>query len=57
MVDDYFADIVEFLSTGVAPSDMIVAQKKYLVVKVNILSVDCREIYKLGIDMGYYDIV
>jgi hypothetical protein len=28
MVDDYFADIVQFLSMGRAPSDMIVAQKK-----------------------------
>jgi hypothetical protein len=33
MVDDYFANIVEFLNTGVTPSDMTVAQKKQLVVK------------------------
>jgi hypothetical protein len=33
MVDDYFTDIVQFLSTGMAPSDMTVAQKKQLVVK------------------------
>jgi hypothetical protein len=33
MVDDYFSDIVQFLSKGMAPLDMAVAQKKKLVVK------------------------
>ena len=33
MVDDYFMDIAEFLSSGVAPAHYIVAQKKNLVVK------------------------
>ena len=33
MVDDYFSDIVQFLSIGMAPSKMIVVQKKKLVVK------------------------
>jgi hypothetical protein len=25
MVDDYFADIIQFISTGMAPSDMTIA--------------------------------
>jgi hypothetical protein len=33
MVDDYFSDIVQFLSTCMAPLDMTVSQKKQLVVK------------------------
>jgi hypothetical protein len=28
MVDDYFSDILQFLSTGVAPSDMKFVKKK-----------------------------
>jgi hypothetical protein len=32
MVDDYFLDIVQFLSTGMDPSEMTMAQKKQLVV-------------------------
>jgi hypothetical protein len=36
MVDDYFADIVQFLSTRVAPPDFTVVQKKQLVVKEKI---------------------
>jgi hypothetical protein len=34
MVDEYFADIVQFLSIEMALSNMTVAQKKKLVVKV-----------------------
>jgi hypothetical protein len=33
MVDKYFTNIVQFLSTGMALTDMIVTQKKQLVVK------------------------
>jgi hypothetical protein len=33
MVDDYFSDIVQFLTTCMAPSDMMDIQKKKLVVK------------------------
>jgi hypothetical protein len=33
MVDDYFKDIVQFLSTEMALSDLAVTQKKQLVVK------------------------
>jgi hypothetical protein len=34
MVDEYFADIVHYLSTKVTPPEFTVAQKKNLVVKV-----------------------
>jgi hypothetical protein len=33
MVDDYFADIMQFLSIRMAPSDMTFVYKKQLVVK------------------------
>ena len=33
MVDDYFQDIVQYLSTGFAPSEMTTQQKKQLVVR------------------------
>jgi hypothetical protein len=50
MVDDYFADIVHFLSTGVAPPDFIVAQKKQLVVKATDYQLIVGNLYKLGAD-------
>ena len=34
MVDDYFQDIVQYLSTGFSPSEMTTKQKKQLVVRV-----------------------
>jgi hypothetical protein len=33
IVDDYFTDIVQFFSTGVAPHEFTVVQKKQLVMK------------------------
>jgi hypothetical protein len=50
MVDDYFIDIVQFLSTGMAPSDMMVVQKKKLVVKVVDYQLIAGSLYKLGAD-------
>jgi hypothetical protein len=50
MVDDYFTDIVQFLSTGMAPSDMMVTQKKKLVVKVVDYQLIAGSLYKLGTD-------
>jgi len=38
MVDDYFVDIVEFLSSGMAPSHYTVAQKKSWWSKHNIIN-------------------
>jgi hypothetical protein len=50
MVDDYFTDIMQFLSTGMAPSDMTVAQKKQLVVKATDYQFIAGNLYKLGAD-------
>jgi hypothetical protein len=50
MVDDYFTDIVQLLSTGMAPSDMTVAQKKQLVVKATDYQLIAGNLYKLGAD-------
>jgi len=50
MVDDYFADIVHFLSTGVAPLNLTVALKKHLVVKEADYQLIAGNLYKLGID-------
>jgi hypothetical protein len=51
MVDDYLSDIVQFLSVGMAPSDMTVAQKKQLVVKATNYQFNARNLYKLGADI------
>jgi hypothetical protein len=37
-------DIVEFISTSMAPFEMIVAQKKKIDGESNKLSVDCKEL-------------
>jgi hypothetical protein len=50
MVDDYFSDIVEFLSTGMDPSKMTIAQKKKLVVKETNYQLIVGNLYKLGAD-------
>jgi hypothetical protein len=49
-VDDYFANIVQFLSTRMALSEMIVAQKKQLVVKAADYPLLAGNLYKLGAD-------
>jgi hypothetical protein len=48
MVDDYFMDIMKFLHTSVVPSDMMVAQKKQLVVKEVDYQLIVRKSYKLA---------
>jgi hypothetical protein len=48
MVDDYFIDIVHFSSIGMAPSDMRVTQKKYLVLKDEDYQLIVGILYKLG---------
>jgi hypothetical protein len=50
MVDDYFADIVRFLSTIMAPSNMKVAQKKQSVVREENYQLIVGNLYKLGAD-------
>jgi hypothetical protein len=50
MVDDYFLNIVQFINIGMAPSEMIVAQKKQLVVKETYYRLIAENLYKLGSD-------
>jgi hypothetical protein len=49
-MDDHFAEIVQFLSTGMAPHEYIVIQKKQLVVHVAYFSLIARQLYKMGPD-------
>jgi hypothetical protein len=49
-IDDHFADIVQFLSTGMAPSEYTIPQKKQLVVCVADFSLIVSQLYKLGPD-------
>jgi hypothetical protein len=50
MVDDYFTNIVQLFSTGMAPSDMKIAQNKHLVVKAIDYHLAARNSYALGAD-------
>src|SRR5277367_2492833 len=50
MVDDYFQDIVQFLSTGIAPSGMSTQQKKQLAVKATDFTLIAGQLYKMGLD-------
>jgi hypothetical protein len=49
-VDDHFAEIVQFLSTGIAPREYTVIQKKQLVVRVVDFSLIVGKLYKMGPD-------
>jgi hypothetical protein len=49
-VDDHFADIVQFLSTGLAPSEYTITQKKQLVVCATDFSLIVGHLYKMGPD-------
>jgi hypothetical protein len=51
MVNDYFADIVQLLSIGMALLDMTIAQKKHLVVKATDYRLIAGNLYKLGADV------
>jgi hypothetical protein len=48
IVDEYFANIIEFLSTRFAPKEFNVAQKKNLVVRVAYYQFIVGHLYKLG---------
>jgi len=50
MVDDYFFDMAEFLSSGMALAHYIVAQKKQLVVRASNYQLIACQLYKLGPD-------
>jgi hypothetical protein len=49
-MDDHFTDIVQFLSTGMAPSEYTISQKKQLVVRVADFSLIVGQLYKMGPD-------
>jgi hypothetical protein len=48
IVDEYFYDIIEFLSIGFSPKEYITAQKKNLVVRVVDYQLIVGHLYKLG---------
>jgi len=49
-VDDHFADIVQFLSIGMVPSEYTIPQKKHLVVSATNFSLIVGQLYKTGPD-------
>jgi hypothetical protein len=49
-IDDQFTDTVQFLSTGMAPSEYTIPQKKQLVVHVAEFSLIDGKLYKIGPD-------
>ena len=50
IIDDYYADIIHFLTTGLAPDEFTKQQKKQLVVKVADFTLIAGQLYKLGPD-------
>jgi hypothetical protein len=49
-IDDHFTEIVQFLSTGMAPSEYTIPQKKQLVVRAADFSLIAGHLYKMGPD-------
>jgi hypothetical protein len=49
-IDDHFIEIVQFLSTGMAPSEYTITQKKQLVVCAADFSLIAGQLYKMGSD-------
>ena len=47
-IDDHFIEIVQFLSTGMAPSEYTIPQKKQLVVCTVDFSLIVGQLYKMG---------
>jgi hypothetical protein len=50
IVDDYFAEIIQYLSTGTAPQEYTTAQKKTLVVRIADYQLITGHLYKMGTD-------
>ena len=50
IADDYYADIIHFLTTGSAPDEFTKQQKKQLVVKAADFTLIIGHLYKLGPD-------
>jgi hypothetical protein len=49
-IDDHFTKIVQFLSTGMEPSEYTITQKKQLVVNATEFSLIVEQLYKMGPD-------
>jgi hypothetical protein len=49
-IDDHFSDIIQFLSTGMAPSEYTIPQKKQLVVRAAYFSLIVGHLHKMGPD-------
>jgi hypothetical protein len=49
-IDDHFTETVQFLSTGMAPSEYTIPQKKQLVVCTTDFSLISVHLYKMGPD-------
>jgi hypothetical protein len=47
-IDDHFAEIVQFLSIGMAPSESSIPQKKHLIVHAAYFSLIVGQLYKMG---------
>jgi hypothetical protein len=47
-IGDHFTEIVQFLSTGMAPSNYTIPQKKQLVVRAAYFSLIVGQVYKMG---------
>jgi hypothetical protein len=50
IVDDHFAEIIQYLSTGIAPQYYTTAQKRNLVVHATIYQLITRHLYKMSAD-------
>ena len=50
ITNDYFVDIIEFLTIGTAPAEYSMKQKKQLVVKATNFTIIVGKLYKLGPD-------
>ena len=50
ITDDYYADIIHFLTTELAPEEFTKQQKKQLVVKAADFTLIAGQLYKLGPD-------
>ena len=50
IVDDYFQDIVQYLSIGIPPPEMTTQQKKQLVVRAADFTLIAGQLYKMGPD-------
>ena len=50
IANDYFKDIIEFLTTGTAPTEYSAKKKKQLVIRATYFTIIAGQLYKLGPD-------